>query len=190
MKAFIALTEKVAHEVQGTGCLTHSMIGSHCHWLPMKESQKAAIYRAVQGTAISGMIAVEPVTFYVLEVMLSESQALAMFQEQTLCRVKDGERNRGWQWYGELKLNLYSHQWSMCTMPSIGNDAWADSTLATCHIGKSSATCAQCGVTGKTTWASHGQNSQDFCGPCWQKDKQERSQNATSRERSRSRSRH
>ena len=180
MKAYIALTEKVFHFVEENGCLTHSLLGTH--WLPMKESKEAAVYRAVQGTAISGMIAVEPMIFYVLEVALSGSQALAMFQEQKLVRVK---KTQGWQWNCELTLNLYEHHWSKCTVPPMGIDAWADFTLAHDHIGKSSATCAQCGATGKTTWASHGQNSKDFCGPCWQKDKQERSQ-----DRSRSRNRH
>jgi hypothetical protein len=107
MKAYIALSEEVARDVEVAGCLTHSMLGSHCNWLPMKESPKLAVDRAVQATAFNGIIAEESVTMYILEVTLSESQALDLFQREKLVRIKKTE---GWQWNGDLPLAGYSFQ--------------------------------------------------------------------------------
>ena len=93
MKAYIALTEKVAHDVEKKGHLTPCMIG--CRWLPLKECREVAVKAAIQGIAINGVIAVEPVTLKVLEVTFGVQQALDLFQDQKLSRIV--AHTRGWQ---------------------------------------------------------------------------------------------
>lgn len=165
MDAYIALDERLALQVDMANVLTAKMLGPQCRYIPLKETPQGAIDSVVQATAINGRVAVESITWIVLQITIEKEQLIDLFQSQTISRnIAKG----GWQWYGELDYRNYGHCFHKSDMEPIGLDAWANKVLAPRYNVKIASVCHECREFRQATWtAKKDFNFRDYCAKCW-----------------------
>ena len=117
MKAYIALPESSAFEVDKQQKLGHASVGlpRNIHDLSLKDTVERAVQTAIEGNRMKLQVATKDTVWTCLEVNMPEHDAFKMVQGGLLVRYLSPG---GWRFYGDLDFGCLAHECSWCiTLP-------------------------------------------------------------------------
>ena len=138
-------------------------------YVPLQESIQGAMDAAISTNTLSAtpMVAAKAATmWFILEIAISDDQAIDLFQEGGLSRTRCG-----WRWHKDLDLDLGDltwHQWIPCQREPIGMEQWAALKLKGTQVEIENSKCSVCGATNTKVWETSTDDDVrvNFCTEC------------------------
>ena len=169
--AYLAVTAAEAGKISALHVLTSSVFSYSPvpKYFKLFPSSEAAVLQALKSRTLeSAKAALEPTTWFILNLHLTDKAVAQLFMNTEEPCLKHGPQGKGFRVYGTLDISKLDKAWDQMKKDALGIDAWKENALEKC-LSDSAGQCAECKVEDEEVFKSKKPCEEWYCALCWHK---------------------